>query len=355
MVSDKGGQFWSGIGARSCDSCKTAAAALFCRADAAYLCGACDARVHGAAARHERSWLCEVCEQAPASVTCKADAAALCAACDADIHSANPLARRHERVPLAPFFEPLASAAPLRRPPAAGFPFGVPAAEEDASAAEATAATSWLLSHPYTKGLMETPEGKSADFFSDVDPYLDLEYATSIDGRIRQADGVVPVHAKTVATIGDVGAPLPVPFLPPDGAFELDLVGPKSSYSTYTTDSLSHSVSSLEFGVVPDGGGGGGAKGVMTDAADPQVIGGGGRAADREARVMRYREKRKTRRFEKTIRYASRKAYAETRPRIKGRFVKRSEIEAEEVGRMYSSAVAAAFMVDPGYGVVPSF
>lgn len=60
-------------------------------------------------------------------------------------------------------------------------------------------------------------------------------------------------------------------------------------------------------------------------------------AADREARVLRYREKRKNRKFEKTIRYASRKAYAETRPRIKGRFAKRSD-------------------ADPlaGYGVVPS-
>lgn len=50
---------------------------------------------------------------------------------------------------------------------------------------------------------------------------------------------------------------------------------------------------------------------------------------DREARVLRYREKRKSRKFEKTIRYASRKAYAETRPRIKGRFAKRSELEVD--------------------------
>lgn len=65
-------------------------------------------------------------------------------------------------------------------------------------------------------------------------------------------------------------------------------------------------------------------------------------SADREARVLRYREKRKNRKFEKTIRYASRKAYAETRPRIKGRFAKRTEveIEAERLCR---------------YGVVPSF
>ncbi|KAJ9522812.1 hypothetical protein QJQ45_019800 [Haematococcus lacustris] len=48
----------------------------------------------------------------------------------------------------------------------------------------------------------------------------------------------------------------------------------------------------------------------------------------REQRVARYREKRKTRKFEKTIRYASRKAYAEVRPRIKGRFATREEVAA---------------------------
>lgn len=72
-----------------------------------------------------------------------------------------------------------------------------------------------------------------------------------------------------------------------------------------------------------------------------KVLGGGGGgilAMDREARVLRYREKRKNRKFEKTIRYASRKAYAETRPRIKGRFAKRTDLDR-----------------DPGYGVVPSF
>ncbi|XP_078446176.1 zinc finger protein CONSTANS-LIKE 3-like [Wolffia australiana] len=49
-----------------------------------------------------------------------------------------------------------------------------------------------------------------------------------------------------------------------------------------------------------------------------------GTSTEREARVMRYREKKKRRKFEKKIRYASRKAYADTRPRIKGRFAKGS-------------------------------
>ncbi|KAL2324082.1 hypothetical protein Fmac_023140 [Flemingia macrophylla] len=52
----------------------------------------------------------------------------------------------------------------------------------------------------------------------------------------------------------------------------------------------------------------------------PAVIIDGGR----EARVSRYREKRRTRLFSKKIRYEVRKLNAEKRPRMKGRFVKRA-------------------------------
>ncbi|XP_042467390.1 transcription factor GHD7-like [Zingiber officinale] len=56
-------------------------------------------------------------------------------------------------------------------------------------------------------------------------------------------------------------------------------------------------------------------------AADGQE----GPAVEREAKIMRYKEKRKKRKYEKRIRYASRKAYAEMRPRVKGRFAKTPE------------------------------
>lgn len=72
---------------------------------------------------------------------------------------------------------------------------------------------------------------------------------------------------------------------------------------------------------------------------------------DREARVLRYREKKKKRKFEKTIRYASRKAYAETRPRIKGRFAKRKSAQVQ-VDQIFSSQY---LVTDACYGVVPSF
>ncbi|CAN6170330.1 unnamed protein product [Urochloa humidicola] len=50
----------------------------------------------------------------------------------------------------------------------------------------------------------------------------------------------------------------------------------------------------------------------------------GGGDGGREARVSRYREKRRSRLFSKKIRYEVRKLNAEKRPRMKGRFVKRT-------------------------------
>ncbi|XP_043710024.1 zinc finger protein CONSTANS-LIKE 4-like [Telopea speciosissima] len=340
-----------GMTAKPCDSCKSAAALLFCRADSAFLCIDCDAKVHGAnklASRHERVWMCEVCEQAPASFTCKADAAALCVTCDRDIHSANPLARRHERFPVVPFFEPAASvvksnAVNLLVPNKSNGDDDDDLNDADGDGEEAEAA-SWLLPNPNPNKLIEAQDLKSGDyFFSDMDTYLDLDCNPPSIGT----DSVVPVQTK----------PPPPNLINPssDNCYDIDFGGRSKPCYSYTTLSLSQSVSSSDVGVVPDNGNS------MADISNPfgkhvtsstdnqasQLAG-----LDREARVLRYREKRKNRKFEKTIRYASRKAYAETRPRIKGRFAKRTDIEVE-VDRIYSSG--AALMTDTGYGIVPSF
>ncbi|KAF8703590.1 hypothetical protein HU200_032407 [Digitaria exilis] len=324
--------YW-GLGARPCDACGGEAARLYCRADAAFLCAGCDARAHGhGSSRHARVWLCEVCEHAPAAVTCRADAAALCASCDADIHTANPLARRHERLPVAPFFGALADApkpfaSSAAQPKAAG-------ANDDDGSNEAEAA-SWLLPEPDHHHGHDHKEGAITTevFFPDhSDPYLDLDFARSMDD---------------IKAIGVQNGPA-----------ELDLSGSKLFYSDH---SMNHSVSSSEAAVVPD-----------ASAGATPVVPVVSRGVEREARLMRYREKRKSRRFEKTIRYASRKAYAETRPRIKGRFAKRTsqgpggadgeDTMEEHEEEMYSSAAAAvaALMVPAGgadadYGVVPTY
>lgn len=351
-----GAENWS-LTAKLCDFCKTASATVFCGADTAFLCLDCDSEIHAAnklASRHARVWVCDVCEQAPASVTCKADDdAALCITCDRDIHSANPLARRHERLPVVPFYD--SSTAAKRHHGGSGSDssdnkyFSPDSETHNPDTEEEAEAASWLLPNPNNLKGMD-PEG-SEYLFGGMDPYLEMEMITSggdqkSHRRLHQhydADGVVPEQKKSSPAI------VPGPIADGFPAYEIDFTGGGSKQPfmyNFASQSISQSVSSssLEVGVVPD-------SNAMTDVSNVpfnRAAGPGDHAApnplsgvDREARVMRYREKRKNRKFEKTIRYASRKAYAETRPRIKGRFAKRGEIE------MNSNASS--------YGVVPSY
>ncbi|KAJ6915340.1 zinc finger proteinNSTANS-LIKE 4-like [Populus alba x Populus x berolinensis] len=346
------------MASKLCDSCKSATATLFCRADSAFLCVSCDSKIHAAnklASRHARVWVCEVCEQAPAHVTCKADAAALCVTCDRDIHSANPLAQRHERVPVTPFFD--SSSAAHGGGAAVNFLeyryLDDVNGGDDVSREEAEA-ESWLLPNPgggSTKGVdsLDLNTGQYV-FGAEMHPYLDLDRYVDQKVEVQEqnssgtTDGVVPVQSNKLG--------FQAPGLVNDNCcFELDFsAGSKTFAGGYGYNSLSHSVSSssLDVGVVPDGS-------TLTEISNPysRSVSNGMESAnqtvqlsavDREARVLRYREKRKNRKFEKTIRYASRKAYAETRPRIKGRFAKRTD-SGVEVDR---SSIY-------GFGVVPSF
>ncbi|KAF8082497.1 hypothetical protein N665_0822s0010 [Sinapis alba] len=351
------------MASKLCDSCKSATAALYCRPDAAFLCLSCDSKVHAAnklASRHARVWMCEVCEQAPAHVTCKADAAALCVTCDRDIHSANPLARRHERVPVIPFYDSVSVTDGSVKNTAVNFLNDCYFTDLDGNASreeEEEEAASWLLPIPKTTATLaaaaeavpgDSPEMNTGQQY--MFPDLDLDYGT-VDPKLESqeqnssgADGVVPVETRKVR----------IPTVN-ENCYELDFTGGSKSFTTYGHNCISHSVSSssLEVGVVPDGGSVADVSypygGPATSGTDP----GTQRAvpltsAEREARVMRYREKRKNRKFEKTIRYASRKAYAEMRPRIKGRFAKRTDTsESNDVvghGGMFS-----------GFGLVPTF
>ncbi|KAJ4823776.1 hypothetical protein Tsubulata_012093 [Turnera subulata] len=412
---------WS-VAAKRCDSCKTAAAAAFCRVDSAFLCLNCDAAIHDnnnsnsndsdkqyqpmMSSRHARVWMCEVCEQAPAAVTCKADAAALCVTCDADIHSANPLARRHERLPVEPFYDSAESLVKSSSSSSSS-PFGFLVANDNLAAAAAAGGydqneepdggVPWnILSHAATdqnqsqnqhqpvlgskvvemEQNLELKPGFQNNhhlFFANADPFLDFEYQNSMEGMFHNehshlggggggSDSVVPVQNKQALINHQL-------LNNNEKCFDIDFSRSKiSSFNYPSSQSLSHSVSSssLEVGVVPDGNS-------LSDISYPfgrsmnsgtdHVPGTGATASqatqlcgiDREARVLRYREKRKNRKFEKTIRYASRKAYAETRPRIKGRFAKRTETDSDMDRFFDNSPASVAFLSDAQYGVVPSF
>ncbi|KAK7374705.1 hypothetical protein VNO80_08142 [Phaseolus coccineus] len=352
----------AGTWARTCDTCRSAPSTVFCRAHNAFLCSSCDGRVHHASSSswHERVWVCEACERAPAAFLCKADAASLCSSCDADIHSANPLASRHHRVPILPI--------------AAGHHSHVEidvADDDDAADVDDDDETaSWLLLNPVKTGTVPNSNNNGFLYSGEVDEYLDLvdncnscgdnnhfaattTTATTADHYTQHhhfdgvsqksyaGDSVVPVQQHQHFQLG------------------LEFENSKPAFSYNGSISQSISVSTLDIGVVPESpmrdvsiSHTRPPKGTIDLFSGPpiQMMPSHFSPMDREARVLRYREKKKTRKFEKTIRYASRKAYAETRPRIKGRFAKRTDVEAE-VDQMFSTTL----ITEVGYGIVPSF
>ncbi|XP_020580625.1 zinc finger protein CONSTANS-LIKE 13-like isoform X2 [Phalaenopsis equestris] len=89
-----------------CDSCDSECAVVFCRADSARLCLACDREVHAAntvSSRHNRSLLCDSCASAPATIFCPTSPhrLVLCSSCDFNAHQVDD--HRHDRRAVDPF------------------------------------------------------------------------------------------------------------------------------------------------------------------------------------------------------------------------------------------------------------
>ncbi|KAA8537561.1 hypothetical protein F0562_027169 [Nyssa sinensis] len=93
-----------------CDVCNKDGASVFCSADEAALCDACDHRVHHAnklASKHHRFSLlppspkqvplCDICREKTALLFCQQDRAILCRDCDISIHKDNEHAQKHNR------------------------------------------------------------------------------------------------------------------------------------------------------------------------------------------------------------------------------------------------------------------
>ncbi|XP_052185731.1 zinc finger protein CONSTANS-LIKE 13 [Diospyros lotus] len=90
---------------RICDFCGECIALLYCRADSAKLCFSCDREVHSTNplfTKHTRSQLCDSCDSKPATILCATENSALCQNCDWERH-AQSLSSLHERRPLEGF------------------------------------------------------------------------------------------------------------------------------------------------------------------------------------------------------------------------------------------------------------
>ncbi|KAG8385909.1 hypothetical protein BUALT_Bualt03G0094100 [Buddleja alternifolia] len=83
-----------------CDFCGEQRSMVYCRSDAAFLCLSCDRNIHSANAlsrRHSRTLICERCNSQPAVVRCIEEEISLCQNCNWSGHDAPDSAIEHKR------------------------------------------------------------------------------------------------------------------------------------------------------------------------------------------------------------------------------------------------------------------
>ncbi|KAM0824794.1 hypothetical protein ACQ4PT_069979 [Festuca glaucescens] len=245
----------------ACNNCLTERAVVFCPSDGARLCLECDGAVHGASALaglHARAPLCDACGAAPAAIRC--GQATLCAEC-----------------------------ADRRGPPEGTY---ARSAIEEYTGCPTPAEILRILS-------VEAPSSQE-----DFDQWL----ADKLPQILEEVQPVM-TSATLLQSMGNDhhqsllldGFPTFCPNLP--------LIAPPPP----TENGDLHDGSQPQQMLVAD-------EKAAAHQQDPSSI--TKKREERDRAKLRYNEKKKNRKFCKQIMYASRKARADTRKRVKGRFAK---------------------------------
>ncbi|KAH6766360.1 hypothetical protein C2S52_017343 [Perilla frutescens var. hirtella] len=350
---------------RLCDFCNESKALVYCRADSAKLCFSCDREVHSTNQlfkKHNRSLLCDSCNSSPSSIFCCTESAVLCQNCDWETHK--NFGSIHDRRPVEGFA-------------------GCPSVSELLSflGLEDLGKKSLDLGGGNDEGLLdllvwETPSVVSLDdlIVSDdcdasapgfqamgVPPlpknrnavcgrhkeeiFLQLHEMAKKDpnfsGSLEDFEARVEMQPQVLAKcqrddspgLENNAEPVKVPSYEdsnvdwcfaggaPDEGF------PSSFFGDF--NETSHLVPDKDSDV---GDGTGIANGfqeiqscvpVDSNTFQPLPVARELNSHERDSALSRYKEKKKTRRYDKHVRYESRKVRAESRIRIKGRFAKR--------------------------------
>ncbi|TKY52550.1 Zinc finger protein CONSTANS 13 [Spatholobus suberectus] len=327
---------------RTCDYCGGYTALLYCRADSARLCFFCDRKVHfpnQLFSKHTRARLCDACGDSPASVLCSAENSVLCHNCDCERHS-HSLSQVHQRRPLEGF-----SGCPpvtqlltiLGLSEKSLLPTEGSSQIEGLSDSHVWSApsvvdlqdliTSTASSHKNRKGacgrqkeeilsqLRELIKLEPDLIHAEVDAERQGQFGNLASGFERDveanmfpsyeagvfcwhgessdpANQIVPSHT-SLRDYGELVSAKDPSFTIPGTHANCNNEGKPSN--SFNAENLS-----------------------PTPKATPYEL----TSHERDSALLRYREKKKTRRYDKHIRYESRKVRAESRMRIKGRFVK---------------------------------
>ncbi|WVY95602.1 hypothetical protein V8G54_027753 [Vigna mungo] len=315
---------------RTCDYCGDFTALLYCRADSAKLCFFCDRKVHFPSqlfSKHSRTQLCDGCGDSPASVLCYAENSVFCHHCDCENHNNHFLSQQHQRRPLRGF---------------SGCP-SVPQMLMILGLTEKSLLSTEVgSSHHHGLSNLHVWNAPSVfgleDFIASSSSYKNRKGACG-----RQREEILSqlrelIKSEPDLIHGEVNAAEPqTQFENLSTGFERDIEtnmfpsyeagvfcwhGESGDRANQIVPSSDNSVSDYS---------------ELVSAKDPSFTipvathtytNNQGKPSnyfkphERDSALLRYREKKKTRRYDKHIRYESRKVRAESRMRIKGRFVK---------------------------------
>ncbi|CAN1345316.1 Zinc finger protein CONSTANS-LIKE 10 [Linum perenne] len=364
-----------------CDFCGEQRSMVYCRSDAACLCLSCDRNVHAANAlskRHSRTLLCERCSSQPALVRCSEEKVSLCQNCNWMSHgTSNSAASTHKRQPIN-CYSGCPSASELSSIWSFVLDFPSSAATESStvyeqgmglmSIAENVATETWPSNHstdnqnmgsnvvaesssrgsresssdadnparPASSSLPKEEDDGLYDDFNMDEMDLNIEnYDELFDGGDAFENGGMDslFGTKDMSIAGSsAGRMNSMQQQQPtcsNAASADSIMSTKTEPAVCITARQLHSNLSFS-GVTGESSGGE----YQDCGVSPMLLMGeppwgpcaeGSPSANRSNAVMRYKEKKKTRKFEKRVRYASRKERADVRKRVKGRFVKAGE------------------------------
>ncbi|KAM0011557.1 putative transcription factor C2C2-CO-like family [Helianthus debilis subsp. tardiflorus] len=335
----------------NCDYCGEARSMVYCRSDAAYLCLSCDRNVHSAnplSKRHMRTLVCDMCNSQPALVRCVEEKASLCQNCDWVSHNGPDLdSSTHSRQTLNCY-----SGCPSAVELSSIWSFMSESCEQEMgsmSIADKTLEgsennTIQDSSVNFEVGNLQIEDNSKISYIGTKDPEQVVDDGVYDDYTMDEVD----MNIENYEELFGVGCNDPKHLFAKDGIDSLfgkkdatkeslNTVQPECSNAA-SVDSLvscktepspryAHQHSNISFSNLTAESSGGeyqdcGASSMVPMGEPPWCTPGAGTTTTRSDAVLRYKEKKKTRKFEKTVRYATRKARADVRQRVKGRFIK---------------------------------
>ncbi|MFS7980023.1 putative transcription factor C2C2-CO-like family [Helianthus anomalus] len=310
----------------NCDYCGEARSMVYCRSDAAYLCLSCDRDVHSAnplSQRHMRTLVCDVCNSQPAVVRCEDEKQSFCQNCDWASHNGdNTDASTHNRQTLNCY-----SGCPSVTELSSIWFFMSESCEQemgsmsivDDNSQEPSGNNKIQDSSVNVVASKVVDDGLYDDYTMDevdmnIENYEEMFGVGHNDPKhLFAKDGIDSLFGKKDQTKESANTVQPEC----SNAASMDSL---MSCKTEPSPCYAHQQTNISFSSLTGESSGGeyqdcGASSVAPMGEPPWCT-------TRSDAVLRYKEKKKMRKFEKRVRYQTRKARADVRKRVKGRFIK---------------------------------